>query len=96
MDNLRFLDTTNEFIIAYAKSAPGNNLIVVVNLNAWHAQDAMVDVPIEQFGLHEQQAYTVEDLLTGERYGWQGRRNYVRLIPGQKPGHVLRVWNTGS
>lgn len=96
IENIRFVETGNEFIIAYSRSAPSNHLLVVVNLDAWRAQDAMVTVPLEQFGLHEQQVYTVEDLLTGERYRWQGRKNFVRLTPGQKAGHILRVWSAES
>jgi starch synthase (maltosyl-transferring) len=33
----------------------------------------------------------VQDLLTGARYTWRGRRNYVRLDPRTAVGHVLRV-----
>lgn len=62
-----------------------------MNLDAWHAQDATISVPLEEFGLREGQPYEVEDLLTGERYYWQGRSNFVRLIPGKTPGHVLRI-----
>jgi starch synthase (maltosyl-transferring) len=94
--NLRFIPSENEFILAYAKSALSNHLLVIVNLNVWHTQDTMIDVPIEQFGLSEKQPYHVEDLLTGERYRWQGRRNFVRLMPGQKPGHILRISSTSA
>ena len=30
-------------------------------------------------------------LLTGERYTWKGVRNYVRLDPQTRPGHLLRL-----
>ena len=36
-------------------------------------------------------AYWVRDLLTGERFEWRGRRNYVALDPHARPAHVLRV-----
>ena len=94
--NLKFVETENEFVIAYTKSVPGNHLLVVANLDAWHPRDAMVHVPIDQYGFGEHQPYLVEDLLTGERYRWQGRRNFVRLVPGQKAGHVLRIWNAST
>ena len=90
--NIQFLETENPFVLAYTKTAPGNHLLIVVNLNAWQPQDAMVHVPLEQLGLSEQHGFYVEDLLTGHRYRWQGRRNFVRLVPGQKVGHILRVW----
>ncbi len=89
--NLRFHDTGNDLILAYSKSVPGNDLLIVVNLNAWSAEQAMVEVPLEQFGLGEGHDYEMEDLLTGERFRWHGRRNFVRLAPGERAGHLLRV-----
>ena len=62
-----------------------------MNLDAWNAQETMVHVPLEAFGLNDSQPYAVEDLLTGETFEWKGRRNYVRLAPGDRAGHLLRV-----
>ena len=81
----------NEFVLAFSKSEGGNHLLIVVNLNAWYTEQATVSVPLEEFGLREDQQYEVEDLLSGERYQWQGRGNFVRLVPGETPGHVLRL-----
>jgi starch synthase (maltosyl-transferring) len=36
-------------------------------------------------------AFAVEDLLDGNRYDWRLGRNYVRLGPGERMAHVLRV-----
>jgi starch synthase (maltosyl-transferring) len=30
-------------------------------------------------------------LLSGERYGWRGSRNYVSLNPEKMPAHIFRV-----
>jgi len=35
--------------------------------------------------------FEVEDLLTAVRHTWRGRRNYVRLDPSERVGHVLRL-----
>jgi starch synthase (maltosyl-transferring) len=51
----------------------------------------MVHVPIDDMGIAEDEPYVVHDLLTGARYTWRGRRNYVRLDPRTAVGHVLRV-----
>ena len=89
--NLHFQHSDNDLTLAYSKVAGGNRLLIIVNLNAWHAEETMVNVPLEAFGLDESHAFTMEDLLTGERFEWKGRRNYVRLAPGECAAHVLRV-----
>jgi starch synthase (maltosyl-transferring) len=33
----------------------------------------------------------VEDLITGDKYTWRGRRNFVMLDPHSRPAHVFRV-----
>jgi starch synthase (maltosyl-transferring) len=69
----------------------GSDLLIAVNLDPHRPQETMVDVPIEDMGLGVDEPYAVHDLLTGARYTWRGRRNYVRLDPRTAVGHVLRV-----
>ena len=78
-------------ILAYWKTAPGNDLIVVVNLDPHHWHETMIHVPIHELGVGEDEPFLVEDLMTGQRYGWRGVRNYVRLDPDDKAGHVFRL-----
>jgi starch synthase (maltosyl-transferring) len=91
--NLRLVPCDNDLIIAYSKTtvARDNCLLIVVNLDAWHQQDAFVTVPIEDFGLHPDEWYQLHDLLSGERYHWQGRINFVRLSPYDRVAHVFRI-----
>jgi len=89
--NLCLRHADNDLVLAYSKGHAGNHLLIVVNLDAWHSQDATVEVPLEDFGVSDGAVYEVEDLLTGARYEWQGRRNFVRLAPGETPGHVFRI-----
>ena len=67
------------------------DLLVVVNLDPYHAHHSYVHVPVEAMGIHPDEAYQVQDLLTGDRYTWRGSRNYVHLDPSRIPGHILRV-----
>jgi starch synthase (maltosyl-transferring) len=91
LGNLGFLATENDSVLAYRKSAPGNELVIVVNLDPHHVHETMVSIPINDLGLAEGQPYDVEDLLTGDRYSWRGAKNYVRLDPAEKVGHVFRL-----
>jgi starch synthase (maltosyl-transferring) len=93
--NLSFLTSENGQILWYRKSAPGNELLIAVNLDPQGVQEAMVHVPLAELGLGNA-PYEVEDLLTGERYAWSGVRNYVRLDPAERPGHLFRVIGPGG
>jgi starch synthase (maltosyl-transferring) len=81
-ENIRFLETENEHLIAYAKE----DVIVVVNLDATAAHEGVAVVPAA-LGLPP--AFTARDLLSGTDYPWRIGRNYVRLNAGK--AHVLQV-----
>jgi starch synthase (maltosyl-transferring) len=90
---LEFHPVDNEQIICYSKKTEdlSNVILVVVNLDPHHTQSGWVEFPLDMLGLPEHQTYQVHDLLTGARYLWTGRRNYVELDPHVCPAHILRV-----
>ncbi|WP_210495148.1 alpha-1,4-glucan--maltose-1-phosphate maltosyltransferase [Patulibacter sp. SYSU D01012] len=88
LEGLTFLETHNDALVAYAKRRGDNVVITVVNVDFTNTQEGLVDVPWE-LGLPP--AFTVTDLLTVERFDWRIGGNYVRLSPGERAGHVLRV-----
>ena len=90
---LRFHDIDSDLLIAYSKTSElGDNLIlVVVNLDPHHRHSGWVDLPLEELGLPEDHPFQVHDLLTGARYLWHGRRNFVELDPHVVPAHVFRI-----
>lgn len=90
LTNLSFLNTDHSGIVAYKKSVAGNDLIVVVNLDPHAMHETMVEVPIDELGLQPGEPYEMSDLLTGARYTWRGAKNYVRLDPVERVGHVFR------
>jgi starch synthase (maltosyl-transferring) len=71
--------------------ARDNILLIVVNLDVWHTQDAFIDVPVEDFGWMPGEQYQVHDLLSDNRYLWTGRRNFIRLDPHTSPAHIFRI-----
>jgi starch synthase (maltosyl-transferring) len=88
VDNVGFLDTANDAIIAYAKREGPNAIIGVVNLDPHNTQEGLIHIPYE---LGVPPAFTVDDLLDGIEYHWRLGGNYVRLDPAERAGHVLRV-----
>ena len=88
LSNVTFLDTENDALIAYLKRHEHNVVVTVVSLDPHVAQEGLVIVPA-WLGLPP--AFEVEDLLDGARYTWRIGRNYVRLAPGERMAHVMRV-----
>ena len=87
-DNVHFLDTHNDAIVAYVKHSPGNTIIVVVSLDPFGVQEGSPILPAE-LGLPP--VFPVEDLYTGEHFDWRIGGNYVRMEAGQRQSHVLWV-----
>ena len=87
LDNVSFLTTENDALIAYAKRTGDNTVITVVTLDPVAAQEGIVVVP---YGLGLAPVFTVTDLLSGESFDWRMGRNFVRLDP-YRVAHLLRV-----
>jgi len=91
LDNITFLATENDALIAYAKRTGDNTVITVVTLDPVAAQEGIVVVP---YGLGLAPVFTVTDLLSGESFDWRMGRNFVRLDP-YRVAHLLRVTTAG-
>jgi starch synthase (maltosyl-transferring) len=93
---LRFLDTQNDGLIAYAKVHEGDVVLCVVNLDPHNVQEGLVTVPAD-LGLPP--VFGVRDVLDGSGYDWRLGANYVRLGAGGDPirqAHVLEVRGTAE
>ena len=90
-NNLTFCPIEDEYLMAYLKTTSDNRLLMVVNMDAYNRRAGVVQVPIWQLGISPDQPYTVHDLLTGNRYTWQGERNFVELDPYIMPMHLFRI-----
>jgi starch synthase (maltosyl-transferring) len=95
--NLRFHSTDNDQLIAYSRHAAGcadaepNTVVVVVSLDHQYTQSGWIDLDLDALGIDENVPFDVEDLLSGARFTWAGRRNWVSLDPAVIPAHVLGV-----
>jgi starch synthase (maltosyl-transferring) len=86
--NIAFLDTENDALIAYVKRSGDNTVITAVNLDPHNTQEGIVNVPA---WLGTAPAFKVRDLLDDQLYDWSIGRNYLRLAPGNRMAHVMRV-----
>jgi starch synthase (maltosyl-transferring) len=92
LTNLTFHITDKDHVLAFSKSLSGSDpILVVVNLNPFHWEEATVALELEAIGVTDHsQTFEVHDLVTEETYRWQGPWNYVRLHPDE-PAHIFRV-----
>ncbi|MFE5030381.1 alpha-1,4-glucan--maltose-1-phosphate maltosyltransferase [Streptomyces sp. NPDC056683] len=88
--DLHFHHADQDAVIVYSKRSGSNTVLVVVNLDPHHTQEATVSLDMPQLGLNWHESVPVRDELTGETYNW-GRANYVRLEPGNRAAHILTV-----
>ena len=100
--NIRFLESSNPNIIAYAKITPdlADVLVMVVNLEPHSVQDGTIRLVPELFHRADRgkpvtgsvpASYELTDLLTESTYTWRGEWNYVRLDPTWMSAHILHV-----
>jgi starch synthase (maltosyl-transferring) len=83
-DNVRFVETDNEQVLAFVKETEGNAVLVVASLDPHHLQSAWIRLP-----LHDREPVQMHDLLSGDRFLWSGERHFVRLDPASMPVHLF-------
>ncbi|MCA1218018.1 alpha-1,4-glucan--maltose-1-phosphate maltosyltransferase [Streptomyces sp. 8L] len=88
--DIHFHDADNDSVLAFSKRAGSDIVLVVVNLDPHHTQEATVSLDMPRLGLDWHETVPVRDELTGDTYHW-GRANYVRLEPGVTPAHIVAL-----
>ncbi len=88
LEDITFLSTENDALIAYAKRFENDTVITCVNIEPGTAQEGVAVIP-DELGLPP--VFRVHDLLSEERFDWRIGRNYVRLDPGERVAHLLAV-----
>ncbi len=91
--NVTFTAATNDNIIAYAKMTPnGDNCVfVMVNLDPKNRQECSYDVPLWLFGLPDDEAVEVEDLLQGYTFSLRGKGHRIALDPAERSCVIWRL-----
>jgi starch synthase (maltosyl-transferring) len=91
--SLRFCRIDNEQLIAYLKSDrdSGNVIVSVVNLDPHNSQSGWLELEDVLPPDGADRPYQAHDLLSDQRFRWQGTRNFVQLDPGRAAAQVLRI-----
>ena len=88
---LAFYHAFNDQIILYGKRDPFDRsmALVAVSFDPHIAQEAAIEVPLWEFGLGDQAAIAVTDLMRGDSFMWYGKNQQIRLDPADLP---FRIW----
>ena len=91
--NLNFYEVDNENLLFYGKATEdgANIILVVINLDPFHTHSGWVRVPVRELGIDYHQPYLVHDLLSDDKFIWQGEKNYVELNPHIVPAKIFRL-----
>ncbi len=92
LTNVHFHHTDKGSVMCFSKTTSGYDpILVIVNLNPLHWEEATVHLDLEALRIDPVQAFEVNDLLTDTTFVWHGPSNYVRLDPMDEPAHIFRV-----
>jgi starch synthase (maltosyl-transferring) len=90
--NLRFLNCSDPNILAYAKISAdrANIVIIVVNLDPQGAHEDTIELPLAEFGLTTDAAFSLEEALTQHAVVCRGVYQRFHLEPEINPALVFR------
>jgi starch synthase (maltosyl-transferring) len=90
---LTFYPAYNDQVILYGKRDPLDRsmVLVAVSFDPHIAQEAVIEVPLWEFGLSDQAAISVTDLMRGDTFMWHGKYQPIRLDPSDLPFSLWRL-----
>ncbi|WP_163267722.1 alpha-1,4-glucan--maltose-1-phosphate maltosyltransferase [Chelativorans alearense] len=96
--NLNFYNAWNDAILYYGKFTDdlSNFLLLAVNLDPYHPQEAPFEVPLWEFGLPDDATIEADDLVTGQPFAWTGKVQHMFLDPHQRPFMAWRLIAPGG
>lgn len=91
--NIWFAEVQNDQLLCYGKTddEKKNRIFVVVNMDPNNTQGGWIKIPLEELGISPGIDFEMNDLLTGNKFKWNGEWNYVELNPQIFPAHIFRI-----
>ncbi len=102
---VRFLQASNDNILYFLKAtAPinrderlGDNVVLVaINLDPFAAHDSGIELPLWEFGLPDDAALDVDDMVRGGHFVWRGKHQQIRLDPFELPFAIWHIRPQGT
>jgi starch synthase (maltosyl-transferring) len=98
--NVEFVETENEALLAYLKYGKEGDphflvaINLAINLDTHHKHSGMVHLPLWKLGIESNTDFIAHDLITNDRFVWEGGRNYIELSPHHVPLHIIQLHPT--
>ncbi|MBV9250013.1 MAG: alpha-1,4-glucan--maltose-1-phosphate maltosyltransferase [Acetobacteraceae bacterium] len=94
---LTFYNALNDQVLLYGKRAPGSQeiILVAVSFDPHAAQEAVIEVPLWEFGLPDHGSVHATDLMRGSSFVWHGKNQRIRLDPADLPFAVWQLTPPG-
>ncbi len=91
-NNIKFCPIENNNLIAFYKwnQDKTNELLIIINLDPYYAQQGSVQLPLHDLGIHQGHQIQVYDLVTGSSYNWFNEWNFIELHP-TLPFHIFKI-----
>ncbi len=92
-DNLRFVHTSDDNVLAYYKATEdlGDIVLVIVNLDPFHTHHSTVSLPLERMGVEADGQVRAHELLSNETFLWTGGEQHVELDPNHNPAMIFSL-----
>ena len=91
-NNIKFCHIENNNLLAFYKwnQDRSNELLIIISLDPYYAQQGSVQVPLNDLGIHQGHQLQVYDLVTGSSYNWFNEWNFIELHP-TLPFHIFKI-----
>jgi starch synthase (maltosyl-transferring) len=98
IEGIRFYNADNDNILYYGRFTPdlSDFLLFAVTLDPRSPQGAEIEIPIWEFGLPDHGQIGGTDLVTGQRFAWEGKMQRVWLTPYDRPYCIWSLQNPGA
>ncbi len=95
--SLAFYNTTSDQVLSYGKRTEDRQdfLLFHVNLDPRTAHSFTFEVPLWEFGLPDDAAIEVKDLIHGNHFTWHGKVQTLELEPSTRPYAIWQLFAPG-
>ncbi|MDD2058845.1 alpha-1,4-glucan--maltose-1-phosphate maltosyltransferase [Pseudomonas sp. GD03860] len=88
-----FFNAWNDNILYFGKRTAerDNFILIAISLDPHNAQEAHFELPLWELGLDDNADTFGEDLMTGHRWTWHGKTQWMRIEPWHLPFGIWRI-----